>query len=168
MHCFIVCLLLLVTKHVKSDESSRNCTEGKVVEVQKGESFTLTSEVEAFAGCYFVFTDDSSRDQCCFQEKGSDQNCEKPDENKQNYKTKCPDFSLTVDDSKSFSCKLTINNVNEAAAGQYKSYDADHKPLQSCLVTVSDEKADGEQKAKPNIGFMLALLGVSHIAWFTY
>ena len=134
--------------------------------VHQGKELTLTSVIEPLTRCYFVSTDSDSGGQCCFHKIGEDEDCTSSGYYKHRNNTECPDFRLTFDSIKTLTCNLTIKSVS--AAGEYKSYDVDHTPLQSCHVTVSGEKADGEQKAKPNIGFMLALLGVSHLWWFTY
>jgi len=128
------CFLLLVT----AEECKNNVLESK-----HGEEVTLVSDIEPLTRCYFVFTDNGGSGQCCFNEHGSDEDCETSEDYKQRNYRNCPDYDLTIvngidsTDTETFTCTLTIKSVNEGAAGQYNSYDANHKPLQGCQVTVS-------------------------------
>ena len=161
--------LCLTFNHVQArikKVEERECRSENDINVPQGKALTLISVIDPLSRCYFVSTHSESGDECCFNKIGEDEDCTSSGYYKHRNNTECPEYILTYDSTQTKTCNLTIKSVS--AAGEYKSYDVDHTPLQSCLVTVSDEKADGEQKAKPNIGFMLALLGVSHLWWFTY
>ena len=136
----------------------RECRSENDINVHQGKALTLTSDIEPLSGCYFVSTHSESGDECCFNKIGEDEDCTSSGYYKHRDNTKCPEYSLTYDSIETRTCNLTIKSVS--AAGKYKSYDADHKPLQSCLVTVSDKKADGELKGEFIfvIGFTLLFL----------
>ena len=127
------CFLLLVT----AEEGRKECRNKNVLESKHGEEVTLVSDIEPLTRCYFVFTDNGGSGQCCFNEHGSDEDCQTSGDYKQRNYRNCPDYDLTVDSTDTETCTLTIKGVSEASAGQYKSYDADHAPIQECVVTVS-------------------------------
>ena len=148
------CFLLLVTAEEGRDECKNNVLESK-----HGEEVTLVSDIEPLTRCYFVFTDNGGSGQCCFNEHGSDEDCQTSGDYKQRNYRNCPDYALTVDSTDTETCTLTIKSVNEGAAGQYKSYDADHgKPIQECQVTVSG--GGGESGIIVVIVVLVALLAV--------
>ena len=64
----LLCLLLLITQHVKADG---DCRDKKDVTVKEGEELKLITSIEPLKRCYFVLTDNDSSDQCCFNRKGS-------------------------------------------------------------------------------------------------
>ena len=144
-------------KHIKAEGGGKYCRSDSDINVHQGKELTLISDIEPLTRCYFVSTDSDSGDQCCFNEDGEDEDCTTSGYYKQRN-TKCPEYSLTYDSIETRTCTLTIKSVS--AAGKYKSFDANHVPLQSCLVTISVEKADGELKGEFifGIGFTLALL----------
>ena len=143
--------LCLTFKHVQA--RIKKVEERECRNVHQGKELTLTSVIEPLTRCYFVSTDSDSGDQCCFNEDGKDEDCTTSGYYKQRN-TKCPEYSLTYDSIETRTCTLTIKSVS--AAGKYKSFDANHVPLQSCLVTVSDGELKGEFIF--GIGFTLALL----------
>ena len=146
----LLCSCLFVT------EGSHNCEKGNVINVKQGKELTLVSSVEPLERCHIVFTDNHSSDQCCFYENGFSKDCENSEEYKNRKNTKCPDYILTVDNVETKTCNLTIKNVSEAAAGEYRSYCADHKPIQECMVRVSGPPGGGI--SGPIVGFIFALL----------
>ena len=136
MERYITFLLVCFFLFAKADEDSGDCRDQQVIDVKQGGKLTLISDVDPLARCYFVSTINDG-DQCCFDKDKSDEDCETSDKYKHQNSMSCPKYELTCDSSKTFTCNLTITNVSEAVAGQYKSYDANHEPIQGCQVTVS-------------------------------
>lgn len=153
MECYITFLLVCFFLSAKADEDIGDCRDQKVIDVKQGGKLTLISDVDPLARCYFVSTTNDG-DQCCFDKDKSDEDCETSDKYKHQNSMSCPKYELTCDSSKTFTCNLTITSVSEAVAGQYKSYDANHDPIQGCVVTVSGGGADRGAV----VGIMVALL----------
>jgi len=128
----LLCFFLFVTRHVKSDGDCRN---KKDVTVEEGEELKLISSIEPLKRCYFVFTDDSSN-QCCFNRKGSNEDCETSKKYNSRNSTQCPEYALIVDSLDTETCTLTIKRANETVTGDYKIFDQNHKPIRECFVTV--------------------------------
>jgi len=142
MERYITFLLMCFFLFAKADEDSGDCRYQQVIDVMQGRKLTLISDVDPLARCYFVSTTNDG-DQCCFDKDKSDEDCETSDKYKHQNSMNCPKYELTCDSSKTFTCNLTITSVSEAVAGQYKSYDANHEPIQECVVTVSGGDAAG-------------------------
>jgi len=140
---FVLLCFLIVSKYANATESSQNCRNNKGINVTKGEELTLISPVDPLMRCYFVFTDDDSGEQCCFSKEGSNEDCESSGKYKPRNNAKCPEHVLIVDSIETGTCILKIKSVSEAAAGEYKSYDADHKRIEGCQVTVSGGISNG-------------------------
>lgn len=150
-----MCLVLLVL--VKADEDKNtDCRKENAIDVKFGEELTLISRVDPLKRCYFVFTDDDSSDQCCFNRKEHNEDCETSDKYNPRNSMNCPEYVLKVDSIETRTCVLTITSVSETAAGQYRSFDADDVPIQGCHVTVSGEKSNGGG-IKAIVGFSVAL-----------
>jgi len=159
----LMCLFLLVL--VKADEDKNtDCRGENAIDFKLGESLTLVSHVDPLKRCYFVFTDDDSSDQCCFYRKENNEDCESSDKYSPRNSANCPEYVLTVDSIETGTCVLTITSVDENAAGQYKSFDAEDVPIQGCHVTVSGGKWG--TGAVVGILFAAALLIVSGITIF--
>jgi len=163
----LMCLFLLVL--VKADEDKNtDCRGENAIDFKLGESLTLVSHVDPLKRCYFVFTDDDSSDQCCFNRKENNEDCDTSDKYKSRNSTKCPEYVLAVDSIEAKTCVLTITSVSENAAGQYKSFDAEDVPIQGCHVTVSAEVQSSGGRTGAIVGFVVAAaLFVSGIAGIT-
>jgi len=151
----LVCFSLLVTQLVKAEagEGSGYCSGGNVIAIKQGEEFTLVNDVEPLKWCHTVSRDNDSSAKCCYNRKGSNEDCDKY---KPRKSTECPEYALTVDSIDSGTCTLTIKRANENAAGLYKIYDQDQVLLQECSITVS---ADGsEELSGAMVGFIVALV----------
>lgn len=132
------CLYLLLTKHVKAYEGRNECKDGNVINAISGQNLKLTIDIEPLTRCYVVFTDNEGGNQCCFNEKGSDEDCNASNGYKQRNNTKCPVYDIAiVDNQETHTCTLFIKGASEDSVGQFKSYDADHVFIQACDVTVS-------------------------------
>jgi len=151
----LVCFSLLVTQHVQAEagEGSRYCKGGNVIALKQGEEFTLVNDVEPLKWCHAVSTDNDSSAKCCYNRKGSNEDCDKY---KPRKNTECPEYALTVDSIDSGTCTLTIKRANENAAGLYKIYDQDQVLLQECSITVSAD--GGETLSGAMVGFIVALV----------
>ena len=157
--------LCLTFNHVQA--RIKKVEERECRNVHQGKELTLTSVIEPLTRCYFVSTDSDSGDQCCFNKHGSDEDCETSKDYKQRNYRNCPDYALTVDSTETETCNLTIKGVSEAAAGEYKSYDADHEPIQDCVVTVSGGDAAGTRIILVIIVLVaLALLASGGLFWY--
>jgi len=160
----LLCFFLFVTRHVKSDEGSGDCRNKKDVTIKKGEELKLISSIEPLKRCYFVFTDNYSSNQCCYNRKGSDEDCETSNKYKPGNSTQCPEYDLIVDSLDTETCTLIIKNVGEAVAGDYKIFDQEDMPLRECIVIVIAGGGTGTI-----IGFIAALLlfvlGLGFLAW---
>ena len=154
MYCdtfHLACVILLVTYanavpmqcSANADESSEDCRKENIIEVKQGEELTLTSTIDPLKRCYFVFTKNDSGDQCCYNRRGNNEDCDTSDKYKRSHMTKCPEYDLIVDSVETGTCILTIKSAREADAGEYKSYDADDLPIQGSLVTVSGRESSG-------------------------
>jgi len=139
----LVCLFLLVTKHVKADETSQDCRNKKDVDVNQGDELGVVSAVDPLTRCYTVSKDKDSGGQCCFHIDGHNEDCERSNKYEPRNNTKCPEYVLTVDSIETRTCNLTIKGFIEAAALQYESYDADHVPIKICAVTVISRQGGG-------------------------
>jgi len=151
----LVCFSLLVTQLVKAEaeEGSRYCRGGNVIALKQGEEFTLVNDVEPLKWCHAVSTDNDNSAKCCYNRKGSNEDCDKY---KPRKNTECPEYALTVDSIDSGTCTLTIKRANENAAGLYKIYDQDQVLLQECSITVSAN--GGETLSGAMVGFIVALV----------
>ena len=151
----LVCFSLLVTQLVKAEagEGSGYCSGGNVIAIKQGEEFTLVNDVEPLKWCHTVSTDNDSSAKCCYNRKGSNEDCDKY---KPRKNTECPEYALTVDSIDSGTCTLTIKGANENAAGLYKIYDQDQVLLQECSITVSAD--GGETLSGATVVFIAALV----------
>ena len=157
----LLCFFLFVTRHVKSDGDCRN---KKDVTVEEGEELKLISSIEPLKRCYFVFTDDSS-DQCCFNRKGSNEDCETSNKYKPRNSTQCPEYVLTVDSLDTETCTLTIKRAHEAAAGYYKIFDQNHHPIRECSVEVIASGGWTGTITGIIIAVLLFVTGAGYVAW---
>merc|ERR1712110_707162 len=71
-------------------------SKNNILESKHGEEVTLVSDIEALTRCYFVFTDNGGSGLCCFNEHGSDEDCETSEDYKQRNYRNCPDYDLTI------------------------------------------------------------------------
>jgi len=163
----LVCLFLLVTKHVTADESSRDCRNKKEVDVNQGDELRVVSAVDPLTRCYTVSKDKDSGGQCCFHIDGHNEDCERSNKYEPRNNTKCPEYVLTVDSIETRTCNLTIKGFIEAAAIQFESYDADHVPIKICAVTVISRQGGGVTIGAV-IGFIFALMGALALAAVLY
>ena len=160
-------LLLLVcmftSGQVTAEEESKDFQCDHEFTPKFGERLKLVSHVERLQTCHFIYTEENTGEQCCYNLVGREEDCETSDKYSKRSSTRCHkegEFLVTVDSRGSGTCNLTIESVSEASAGQYRSYTADHELIQECAVKVKGEGAQGSV-AKPVMAVLAILLAVT-------
>ena len=145
-------LLLLVcmftSGQVTAEEESKDFQCDHEFTLKFGEGLKLVSHVERLQTCHFIYTEENTGEQCCYNLVGREEDCETSDKYSKRSSTRCHkegEFLVTVDSRGSGTCNLTIESVSEASAGQYRSYTADDEPIQECIVKVVKVKGEGAQ-----------------------
>ena len=148
MHCDSLLIFLLTTvstKQASADEDSGvwECKDETVVEASVGEEVKLVAHVSRLERCYFVFTEEKTGDQCCYSIDEFQEDCNISDKYRQRNPSKCLEektgYAMKLDSRGTGTCSLIIESLNEAGAGQYRSYDANHKTIQGCLVKINGQ-----------------------------
>ena len=145
----ILVVFTCLTKEAKADEARHDweCkNNGDVIMGMEGTSESMMSRVASLERCYFIFTQEGSGEQCCYNLAGFGDDCETSEEYKRRNNLKCAkeNVEITLDSLWSGTCNITIKSVSEDSAGRYKSYEADHTALveEFCLI-VSGPKEEG-------------------------
>jgi len=150
---FPVLACLCALGKAKADEESGVWMSETEVNGTFGERLVLVSHIERLQTCHFVFTEENSGEQCCFNVDGREKDCEKyggcPKEGK---------HFVTIDGRGSGTCNLTIESVSDASAGHYKSYTADDDLIQYTVVTVIGQGAIGPATITMIVFFILLFL----------
>merc|ERR1712038_1079808 len=147
--CMIVCALIKVRGEESKGNVDLDCSNSNTFEGGSGGQLTLMSRVDRAKRCYFVSTDKESGKQCCYNMKGSDEDCDNSTRYKVQDKTNClkenMTFEMKLDSRGSRTCNITIIKLSQAARGLWKSYNADDHPIdvQGCSVIVTG----GEQSS---------------------
>jgi len=146
----IIYVMVCAAMRVHAEESKGNidldCSNSNTFEGGSGGQLTLMSRVDRAKRCYFVSTDKESGKQCCYNMKGSDEDCDNSTRYKVQDKTNCLKENMTyemkLDSRGSRTCNITIIKLNQAASGLWKSYNADDHPNdeQGCSVIVTGEE----------------------------
>jgi len=146
----IIYVMVCAAMRVHAEESKGNidldCSNSNTFEGGSGGQLTLMSRVDRAKRCYFVSTDKESGKQCCYNMKGSDEDCDNSTRYKVQDKTNClmenMTFEMKLDSRGSRTCNITIIKLSQAARGQWKSYKANDDPIDEhgCSVIVTGEE----------------------------
>merc|ERR1712038_1218234 len=142
--CMIVCALIKVRGEESKGNVDLDCSNSNTFEGGSGGQLTLMSRVDRAKRCYFVSTDKESGKQCCYNMKGSNQDCDSryKVQDKANCLKENITYEMKLDSRGSGTCNITIIKLSQSAAGRWKTYNADHKPIdeQGCSVIVTGEQ----------------------------
>jgi len=131
---YLVCVFTL--GHANADEETGDSECPK--EIVIGERLSLVTLIDRLETCHFVFTAvGKSSEQCCYFQKGRDEDC--TDKLTKPNGKEClqeGEYNVTNDGRGTGTCSLTIDNVSEATAGNYKSY-TDRQLIQECTVELA-------------------------------
>jgi len=148
-----------------NDAEYQRC-ESNNVEARIGATLNLISHVDPFDECYFVSTEKSTDNQCCY-EGPSKKYCKLSKKYKHGNQTEClkeDEYSVKIESKRSQTCNLTIESFSEAASGGYKSYrgalKGDHEEIEECNVLVRAEAIglDAAEASWLGIGLVVLLV----------
>ena len=138
---FVIVVIFCSLKQIGAERQELTCSNNILVQGDSGDQLTLISNVDSLERCHFVTTD-SSGSQCCYHMDGFERDCDTSTKSIVREKAECLEENDTFVmklDWDTGTCNMTILKLSDAAAGQYKSYNADDEPLDEdgCEVMVS-------------------------------
>jgi len=162
----LACLCALGIRQVKADDESGDQMPAIEVNGTVGERLVLVIHIERLQTCHFVFTEENSSEQCCYNLDGREEDCD-ISEKYTKPNGRCLEegkYVVSIDRRGTKTCNLTIESVTESSAGHYKSYTADDDLIQYSIVKVIGQGAIGPVFITVTVLAILLLITLTVVA----